>query len=122
MMPMLRKSRTGLKARAVIRCRRPPSAQPLADVRAVDAALTGAALPFGGSKGDTIALMVEMLAALAGGAFALDAAPFDSGSRSPGLGLFILALDPTAVTRASRRRYALRRAARPGDHRGGLAI
>lgn len=60
------------------------------------AALDGALLPFGGAKGANIATMVEMLAALAGGAFAVDAAPFDRGDRSPALGLFVLALDPAA--------------------------
>lgn len=62
------------------------------------AALAGAALPFGGIKGGNIALTVELLAALAGGLFSLDAAPFDSGDRSPGLGLFVLALDPAAFS------------------------
>lgn len=59
-----------------------------------EAALAGALLPFGGTKGANIALMIEMLAALSGGAFSLDAAPFDRGSRSPRLGLFVLAVDP----------------------------
>ncbi|MFF7294181.1 Ldh family oxidoreductase [Microbacterium sp. NPDC008134] len=60
------------------------------------AALDGALLPFGGAKGSNIALMVEMLAVLSGGMFSQDAAPFDSGSTSPSLGLFVLALDPEA--------------------------
>lgn len=59
-------------------------------------AMDGAVLPFGGVKGGNIALMVELLAALSGGAFSLDAAPFDSGDRSPGLGVFVLVLDPAA--------------------------
>ncbi|MBP2381773.1 Ldh family oxidoreductase [Brachybacterium sacelli] len=59
-------------------------------------ALAGALLPFGGTKGANIALMIEMLAALSGGSFSLDAAPFDRGSRSPRLGLFVLAVDPEA--------------------------
>ncbi|MGO1538182.1 MAG: Ldh family oxidoreductase [Leucobacter sp.] len=80
--------------------------EPIAEGSAIDAqgdpttdaaaAMTGAVLPFGGVKGGNIALMVEMLATLAGGAFSLDAAPFDSGSESPGLGLFVLVLDPSA--------------------------
>ncbi|RIJ71399.1 Ldh family oxidoreductase [Nakamurella silvestris] len=70
-----------------------PDGNPTTDART---ALTGALLPFGGVKGANIAMMVEMLAALAGGSFSLDAAPFDSGSRSPGLGLFVAAIDPTA--------------------------
>ena len=60
------------------------------------AALTGALLPFGGAKGANIAMMIEMLAAMSGGSFSLDAAPFDTGSQSPRLGLFIAAIDPTA--------------------------
>lgn len=60
------------------------------------AALDGALLPFGGAKGSNVALMVEMLAVMSGATFSADAAPFDSGSEPPGLGLFALALDPTA--------------------------
>src|SRR5699024_9295558 len=59
-----------------------------------EAALAGALLPFGGTKGGNIALLVEMLAVLSGGSFSLDAAPFDHGTASPRLGLFLLALDP----------------------------
>lgn len=59
-------------------------------------ALDGALLPFGGVKGANIAFMVEMLAALSGGSFSIDAAPFDSGARSSRLGLFIAAIDPAA--------------------------
>ncbi|MEV1042079.1 MULTISPECIES: Ldh family oxidoreductase [unclassified Streptomyces] len=66
---------------------------PTSDARA---ALSGALLPFGGVKGANIALVVEMLAAVAGGSFSQDAAPFDSGTRSPRLGLFVTAIDPTA--------------------------
>ena len=61
-----------------------------------EAALTGAVLPFGGVKGANIALMVELLSALSGGAFAVDAHPFDRGNRSQGVGLFVLVLDPEA--------------------------
>lgn len=60
------------------------------------AALGGSLLPFGGAKGSNIALMIEMLAVLSGGMFSQDAAPFDSGTASPSLGLFVLALDPGA--------------------------
>jgi len=60
------------------------------------AALAGVLLPFGGAKGANIAMMIEMLAAMSGGSFSLDAAPFDTGSQSPRLGLFIAAIDPTA--------------------------
>ncbi|MFJ4223249.1 Ldh family oxidoreductase [Microbacterium sp. NPDC089695] len=60
------------------------------------AALRGAMLPFGGAKGANIAMMVELLAVLAGGSFSQDAAPFDAGSASPRLGLFVLVVDPSA--------------------------
>ncbi|MFE5310229.1 Ldh family oxidoreductase [Isoptericola sp. NPDC056605] len=60
------------------------------------AALAGALLPFGGVKGANVAVMVEMLATLSGGAFSVDAAPFDRGSVSPAVGLFLLLLDPSA--------------------------
>lgn len=59
------------------------------------AALDGALLPFGGYKGGNIALLVEVLAALAGGTFSCEAAPFDRGDRSPSIGLFVLALSPS---------------------------
>ncbi|WP_349828607.1 Ldh family oxidoreductase [Brevibacterium litoralis] len=59
-------------------------------------ALDGAILPFGGVKGANIGFMVEMLAVLSGADFSLDAAPFDTGSKSPRVGLFALALDPAA--------------------------
>ncbi|NHI15919.1 Ldh family oxidoreductase [Microbacterium excoecariae] len=59
-------------------------------------ALDGALVPFGGAKGSNIALMIELLAVLSGGALSREAAPFDRGSESPRLGLFALALDPNA--------------------------
>lgn len=61
------------------------------------AALAGALLPAGGVKGSNIALMVEMLAVLGGANFSLDAPPFDRGDQGPGIGLFLLAIDPGAV-------------------------
>lgn len=72
-----------------------PDGEPTTDARA---ALAGALLPFGGVKGGNIALMVEMLAAMSGGSFSLDAAPFDSGATSPSLGMFAIAIDPSAFT------------------------
>jgi len=59
------------------------------------AALDGSLLPFGGVKGANIAIMVELLATLAGGSFSLDATG-SSGSEPPRLGLFALAIDPAA--------------------------
>lgn len=68
------------------------------------AALEGALLPFGGVKGSNIAMMVELLAVMAGGSFSRDAAPFDAGTVSPRLGLFVLAVDPTAFDEEYARR------------------
>jgi (2R)-3-sulfolactate dehydrogenase (NADP+) len=62
-----------------------------------EAALTGALLPFGGYKGANIALLVELLSSMAGGRWAVDAAPWDSGSRSPSIGMFVLAVDHSAI-------------------------
>lgn len=59
------------------------------------AAMKGALVAFGGSRGANIALMVEVLAAgLTGANWSLDAPSFTEGSEGPGTGLFILALDP----------------------------
>jgi (2R)-3-sulfolactate dehydrogenase (NADP+) len=57
-------------------------------------ALNGTLLPFGGHRGGNVALLVEILATLSGGSFSLDAAPFDHGSTSPGIGVFVLSIDP----------------------------
>jgi len=59
------------------------------------AALAGALLPFGGYKGGNIALLVELLAVMSGANWSLDAPAFDRGGASPGVGMFVLALDPT---------------------------
>lgn len=58
------------------------------------AALRGALLPFGGYKGGNIALLVELLAVLSGANWSSDAPSFDSGVRSPGIGMFVIAIDP----------------------------
>src|SRR5271156_1134437 len=59
------------------------------------AAMRGALLAFGGARGANIALMVEVLAAgLTGANWSLDAPSFTSGSRSPGAGLFVVAIAP----------------------------
>lgn len=58
-----------------------------------ESALGGAMLPFGGYKGANIAWMVELLAGMSGANWSVDAPPFDSGSQSPGVGMFILAID-----------------------------
>lgn len=57
------------------------------------AALDGAMLPFGGYKGANIAWMVELLAGMSGANWSIDAPSFDSGAESPGVGMFILAID-----------------------------
>lgn len=56
------------------------------------AALEGALLPFGGYKGGNVALLVELLATLAGGRFATEAPPFDRGPESPSVGVVIVAV------------------------------
>lgn len=60
------------------------------------AALAGAQLPFGGYKGSSIALMVELLAgALIGEAFGFEAAAADNNDGGPTLGgELIIAIDP----------------------------
>lgn len=70
-----------------------PQGEPTTDAAA---GMMGALLPFGGAKSANIALMVELLAAMSGGAFSLDAAPFDEGDEPPSVGLFAVAIDPTA--------------------------
>ena len=64
-----------------------------------EAALAGALLPFGGYKGANIALLVELLSSMAGGNWAMDAPPWDTGSRSPEVGMFVLAIDPDVLGR-----------------------
>jgi (2R)-3-sulfolactate dehydrogenase (NADP+) len=62
-----------------------------------EAALAGALLPFGGYKGANIALLVELLSSMAGGNWSMDAPSWNSGSRSPSVGMFVLAIDHRAV-------------------------
>ena len=66
-------------------------------------ALRGTLLPFGGHRGGNVALLVEVLATLSGASFSLDAAPFDSGTASPGIGVFVLAIDPAMFDGSIRR-------------------
>lgn len=70
-----------------------PQGEPTTDAAA---GLAGALLPFGGAKAGNIAFMVELLAALSGGSFSLDSPAFDSGGEPPHVGLFVIAIDPTA--------------------------
>ncbi len=61
-------------------------------------ALAGTLLPFGGRRGANIALMVELLAAgLTGGNWSARAPAFNQGAASPGVGLFIMAVNPIAT-------------------------
>lgn len=57
-------------------------------------ALEGALLPFGGYRGGNLALLVEILATLSGACFSSASASFEQGSISPGIGVFVLTLDP----------------------------
>lgn len=90
-------------------------------------AVLGALLPFGGFKGANMALMVEILSAgVAGANWSLDAGHFRQGSRSPGVGLTVLALSPvlTAADGADfRQRLAaeVSRLKEMGVHIPGLA-
>lgn len=62
-------------------------------------AMRGALLAFGGARGANIALMVEVLSAgLSGANWSLDAPSFAEGDRSPGSGLFVMAIDPRLFT------------------------
>ncbi|WP_236863770.1 Ldh family oxidoreductase [Brevibacterium daeguense] len=58
------------------------------------AALTGALLPIAGHKGANLGLLVEVLAGLAGGNWSVNAPSFEEGARSPGVGMFLIAIDP----------------------------
>jgi (2R)-3-sulfolactate dehydrogenase (NADP+) len=76
------------------------------------AALQGTLLPFGSHRGGNIALLVEILATLSGASFSMDAAPFDRGTTSPSIGVFMLGIDPAnfagSLERLSRRFESLR--------------
>ncbi|GAA2866406.1 Ldh family oxidoreductase [Pseudonocardia halophobica] len=71
--------------------------------RDADAALDGTLLPFGGYRGGNVALLVEVLATLSGASFSLDAAPFHEGSSSPGIGVFVLGIDPATFPGSTER-------------------
>jgi (2R)-3-sulfolactate dehydrogenase (NADP+) len=71
------------------------------------AGLDGALLPFGGYKGGNVALLVELLATLAGGLFSTDAPPFDHGTESPSVGVVVVAVAPDLLDPS----YAFRLAA-----------
>lgn len=61
-------------------------------------AIRGALLAFGGARGANIALMIEILAAgVTGANWSLDAPSFSDGAHSPGVGLFIVAIQPNLL-------------------------
>lgn len=61
-------------------------------------AIKGALLAFGGARGANIVLMVEILAAgMTGANWSADAPSFEEGSRTPGVGLFVVALTPALL-------------------------
>lgn len=71
------------------------------------AAMKGALIAFGGNRGANIALMIEVLAAgLSGANWSLDAPSFTAGSKSPGSGLFILAIAPNLLDAGFEQRMA----------------
>ncbi|XKH52666.1 Ldh family oxidoreductase [Citricoccus nitrophenolicus] len=74
------------------------------DTTDASAALKGALLPYAGHKGANQALMVEILAGLAGGLWSVDAPSFTNGTTSPSIGFFLLALDPDFADRHFRGR------------------
>ncbi len=62
------------------------------------AAMEGALLAFGGARGGNIALMVEVMAAgLTGANWSLDAPPLFDGGKNSGVGLSIIAIDPSMI-------------------------
>ena len=62
------------------------------------AALLGPLLPFGQVKGSNVAMIIELLAVLAGARFAVDVPDFSSGTEPTRVGMFLIALDPTAFS------------------------
>jgi (2R)-3-sulfolactate dehydrogenase (NADP+) len=62
------------------------------------AAMKGALLAFGGSRGANVALMVEVLAAgINDASWSLDAPPFGEGTEGPNTGMTVIALAPRLI-------------------------
>lgn len=80
-----------------------PDGEPTSDAAQ---ALRGALLPFGGYRGGNMALMVELLATLAGASFSVDAPPFDRGQISPGTGVFVFCINPDVIAHGGAARMA----------------
>lgn len=53
-----------------------------------------------------MALMVELLATLAGASFSVDAPPFDRGQISPGTGVFVFCINPDVIAHGGAARMA----------------
>ncbi|WP_321786365.1 Ldh family oxidoreductase [Burkholderia pyrrocinia] len=95
--------------------------RPTTDARA---AIHGLLLPFGGARGANIAMMMEILAAgVTGANWSMDAPHYAKGDDTPGVGLFLVALqaDVFAPNFESRLAAQLERLARagvriPGSH------
>lgn len=82
-------------------------------------ALDGSLLPFGGGKGANVALMIEILAGgLTGANWSMDAPSFTRGDASPGAGLLVIAIKPTAFDPrfSTRLRTQLARLSQVGVH------
>jgi (2R)-3-sulfolactate dehydrogenase (NADP+) len=81
------------------------------------AAMRGALLAFGGERGANIALMVEVLAAgLSGANWSLDAPSMSAGTKTPGAGLFVLAIDPRLFAGGASQRIGRHLARLARDH------
>lgn len=87
-----------------------------------DEGLAGALLPFGGYKGGNIALMVEVLATLAGGRFSSAAPPFNEGAHSPSVGMLVLALSPEVVGEGYPERLQAQLTAWHDDHGADVTV
>lgn len=111
---------------AVVSVRDAARGAPLPASSDPEAASAGALLPFGGYQG---ALLAELLSSMAGGSWSLDAHPWNAGSRSPSVGMFVVAIDHRAFSHGFPRRVAehLRRltdlgARLPGRRRGSPVL
>jgi LDH2 family malate/lactate/ureidoglycolate dehydrogenase len=72
------------------------------------------------AAGSDIALVIEPLSVLSGASFSMDASDFISDKQPPRVGLFLLALDPSAFTADYLRRVEETATCEP-QKRGGLS-